>query len=229
MGEWIAFWDSNHSIYVNARHKDVHYRAIAQDVLACVPAGARVLDYGCGEALYAELIAARARELILCEAAPSLRGALAVRFAGRRNIAVLSPDEVAAQLAGSLDVVVMHSVAQYLTPQELDALLVMFRRLSAPQGIVLIGDVIPPHVSAVTDALALLRFAATNGFLGAALAGLVRTLASDYWRLRSKFGLTRYEESAMVAKLAAAGFAAKRAAVNIGHNQARMTFVARPT
>jgi len=46
MGEWIAFWDSDHSIYVNARHKDVHYRAIAQDVLAYVPEGARVLDYG---------------------------------------------------------------------------------------------------------------------------------------------------------------------------------------
>src|SRR5262249_6447965 len=158
----------------------------------------------------------------------TLRAALADRFAGRKNIAVLSPDEVAAQPAGCLDVVVMHSVAQYLTAPELDALLVMFRRLSPPQGIVLIGDLIPPHVSAVTDALALLHFAAANGFLGAALTGLMRTLASDYWRLRSKFGLTRYEESAVVAKLAAAGFLAKRAAANIGHNQARMTFVARP-
>ncbi|MEA2923566.1 MAG: hypothetical protein QOD25_688, partial [Alphaproteobacteria bacterium] len=24
MGDWIAFWDSEHSIYVNARHRDVH-------------------------------------------------------------------------------------------------------------------------------------------------------------------------------------------------------------
>ena len=29
MGDWIAFWDSEHSIYVNARHRDVHYRTIA--------------------------------------------------------------------------------------------------------------------------------------------------------------------------------------------------------
>lgn len=228
MGEWIAFWDSNHSIYVNARHKDVHYRAIAQDVLAYVPAGARVLDYGCGEALHADVIAARARQLILCEAAPTLRATLAARFAGFASIAVLSPEEVEALPAGSLDVVVMHSVAQYLTPQELDRLLVLFRRLSAQGGVIVIGDVVPPRVSAVTDATALLRFAAANGFLGAALAGLMRTLASDYWRLRSKFGLTRYAESTMVAKLGAAGFSTKRAAVNIGHNQARRTFVARP-
>ena len=57
MGDWIAFWDSEHSIYVNARHRDVHYRRIAQDIRAHLPAGAAVLDYGCGEALHADLVA----------------------------------------------------------------------------------------------------------------------------------------------------------------------------
>ena len=38
MGDWIAFWDSEHSIYVNARHRDVHYRTIAQDIRAALPA-----------------------------------------------------------------------------------------------------------------------------------------------------------------------------------------------
>jgi hypothetical protein len=56
----------------------------------------------------------------------------------------------------------------------------------------------------------------------------VRTLASDYWRLRSDLGLTRYGEAAMLEKLAAAGFSARRAPANIGHNAARMTFLARP-
>jgi len=228
MGEWIAFLDSDHSIYVNARHRDVHYRAIARDILGYVPVGACVLDYGCGEALHAHLIAARARRLILCEAAPAMRAALAARFLGYPNIEVLSPDAVAALPSGSLDVVVMHSVAQYLAREELDALLVLFRRLSMQDGIVIIGDVVPPQVSALTDAIALLRFAAANGFFGAALVGLARTLASDYWRLRSKLGLTRYEEKAMIERLAAAGFAARRAHANIGHNPARMTFVARP-
>ena len=44
MGDWIAFWDSEHSIYVNARHRDVHYRRIAQDIRTHLPAGAAVLD-----------------------------------------------------------------------------------------------------------------------------------------------------------------------------------------
>jgi SAM-dependent methyltransferase len=228
MGDWVAFWDSQHSIYVNARHRDVHYRTIAQDIAAHVAAGASVLDYGCGEALHADLVAAQARRVILCEAAPMVRATLADRFAGHAKIEVRSPDEVAALPAGSLDVVVLHSVAQYLTPDELDKLLVLFHRLLTDKGLLILGDVIPPHVSAVTDAMALLRFAAANGFLGAALVGLARTVLSDYWRLRSHLGLTRYGEAAIVEKLRRVGFSARRAPTNIGHNPARVTFVARP-
>ena len=228
MGDWIAFWDSEHSIYVNARHRDVHYRTIAQDIRAHVRAGALVLDYGCGEALHADLLVPPARALILCEAAPAVRRKLAGRFAGHPDITVRAPEEVALLPSGSLDVVVLHSVAQYLTPHEFDALLVLFRRLLGANGVFILGDVIPPNVSAFTDAWALIRFATANGFLGAALVGLARTLASDYWRLRSHLGLTRYDEAAVVEKLRAAGFSARRAPKNIGHNGARMTFRARP-
>jgi SAM-dependent methyltransferase len=227
MGEWIAFWNSKHSIYVNALHRDVHYRTIARDIRAHVPAGARVLDYGCGEALHADVIAAAARELTLSEAASSVRAELARRFGTHTAIEVRSPEEVAALPAGSFDVIVMHSVSQYLTPQELDAMLALFQRLLSNDGVVILGDVIPPRVSAATDATALLRFAASNGFFAAAVVGLVRTLASDYWRLRSRLGLTRYSEPSMIEKLAGAGFCAHRAVANIGHNPARMTFLAR--
>jgi SAM-dependent methyltransferase len=228
MGDWIAFWDSEHSIYVNARHRDVHYRTIAQDIRAHLPPGATVLDYGCGEALHADLIAASAKALILCEAAPKVRAALAHRFAGDAKIKVYAPEDIAALPPRTVDAVVLHSVAQYLTPQELDALLAMFRRLLSDEGVLILGDVIPPHVSALGDALALLRFAAANGFFGAALVGLVRTFLSDYWRLRSHLGLRRYGEAAMIAKLAGSGFSAGRAPTNVGHNPARMTFIARP-
>jgi SAM-dependent methyltransferase len=228
MGDWIAFWDSEHSIYVNARHRDVHYRTIAQDIRAALPAGARVLDYGCGEALHADLVAAPARRLILCEAAPLVRAALADRFAGDARIEVCAPADIAVLPAASLDAIVMHSVAQYLTPEELDALLALFRRLLSENGVFILGDVIAPNVSAATDAAALLRFAAANGFFAAALVGLVRTVMSDYWRLRTRLGLTRYSERAITEKLAHAGFSARRVAVNIGHNPARMTFLARP-
>jgi hypothetical protein len=77
------------------------------------------------------------------------------------------------------------------------------------------------------DVIALLRFAATHGFMRDALIGLVSTALSDYRQLRARVGLQRYSEAEMVAKLAAAGFTASRAHSNIGHNPWRMTFVAR--
>jgi SAM-dependent methyltransferase len=229
IADWLAFWDKPHAIYVNARHKDVHYRLLAQEIAALVPSpSARVLDYGCGEALHAETVANVCAELLLCDGAPSVRAGLAARFAGNVKIRVLAPDDVERLPQGTLDFIVLHSVAQYLSAQQLRPLLITFRRLVAPGGIVLVSDIIPPQVSAAADVKALLRFAAAHGFLLAALGGLVRTLFSDYRRLRARYGLARYSEADMLQVLAAAGFAAERAAKNIGHNQARMTFFARP-
>ncbi len=225
MSAWIAFWDSQHTIYVNARHRELHYRRIAQDVRAYVPAHGNVLDYGCGEALCAELAAPPAGRLVLCEAAPKLHAALVQRYSGHPNIEVCWPDQIRSLPDATMDLVIMHSVAQYLSSEELDGLLSLFHRLLRDDGRLIVGDVVPPDVSALTDALALLRFAAANGFMIAAVFGLIRTLLSPYWRLRSRLGLKRYSEPAMLAKFAAAGFSARRVP-NIGHNPARMSFLA---
>jgi SAM-dependent methyltransferase len=226
---WLAFWDTPHSIYVNARHRDVHYRQIAEQIAALVPSPqARVLDYGSGEALHADIVAAAAGELWLCEGAPRVRAGIAARFAGNAKIHAIAPDELAHLPEHSLDLVVLHSVAQYLTPDETDALLAQFRTLLKSTGTLIVSDVIPLHVPAATDAWALLRFAAANGFLLAAVAGLVRTRLSQYWQLRMGVGLTRYTPGAMKETLAAAGFAAQQAPDNLGHNRLRMAFIARP-
>lgn len=229
IADWLSFWDRPHSIYVSARHRDIHYRLIAQELADLVPSRqACVLDYGSGEALHADLLAAAAGELLLCDGAPSVRAALAARFAGAAKIRALSPADVERLPDGSVDFIVLHSVAQYLPPEQTQARLALFRRLIKPDGVLLVSDIIPPHVGTVADVAALLRFAAGNGFFFAALVGLARTLFSDYRRLRKNVGLTHYGEAAMIQRLEAAGFAAQRAAKNIGHNQARMAFVARP-
>jgi len=228
MRDWISFWDSDHSIYVSARHVEVHYRTIADMIVRHVPApDAVVLDFGCGEALHAERVAAACRRLILVDAASKVRAGLAGHFSANPTIEVRAPAELADAPDRSLDLVVMHSVAQYLSSAEFSALLMLFRRLLRPGGLLLIGDVIPPHVSAFADAMALLNYGAANGFLLAAVRGLLRTAVSDYMKLRSRIGITLYTEAEMLRKLAAAGFTATRAKANVGPNPARMTFLAR--
>lgn len=226
MSDWISFFDSDHAIYVNARHKAVHARVTGEGMLAHVTAGEAVMDYGCGEATYAERVAARAGSLVLCEAAPKVRERLATRVAQDAKIRVLAPPDAAALPDASLDVVILHSVSQYLSPALTDDLFGLFRHLLRPGGRLIVGDVVQPDTPAWKDALALLRFGAHEGFLVAAVAGLFRTALSDYARLRKDAGLTRYDEAAMIAKLEAAGFSATRAGANIGHLQTRMTFIA---
>lgn len=228
MSGWISFFDSDHAIYVNARHKAVHARVTGDGMLAYVTAGEAVMDYGCGDAAYAERVAAHAGSLVLCEAAPKVRERLAARVAQETKIRVLAPQDAAALPGASLDVVILHSVSQYLSPALTDDLFGLFRRLLRPSGRLIVGDVVQPDTPAWKDALALLRFGAREGFLVAAVIGLFRTALSDYAKLRKDAGLTRYDEAAMIAKFEAAGFSARRADVNIGHLQTRMTFVAHP-
>jgi SAM-dependent methyltransferase len=229
MSDWRAFWDSDHSIYVNARHKDLHYREIADRIAAFVPGpAARVLDYGCGEAIHADRVAAVAGEVLLCDQAPSVRAAIAERFAADPRLRALAPEEVEELPDRSLDLIVANSVTQYLAPAELDRLLGLWHRLLAPGGTLIIGDVIPPDAGTLTDVAALLRYAAAGGFFLAALWGLARTAVSPYSRLRSRIGVTRYTQSAFMQKLKMAGFTAERLPRNLEHNPARMTFRTRP-
>ena len=229
MSDWVKFYDFKHSvIYVNARHRDVHYRAIAEGIRAYVPSpAAHVLDYGCGEATSADLVADACAQLVLVEAAPNVRASLTMRYAGHPKIVVIAAEQAAALPKASFDLVVMHSVAQYLTQAELDRLLAMFRALLKPDGLFILGDVVPPHVAAPAAALALLRFGAANGFFWAAAFGLVRIFASDYLRLKKTAGLSHYTEAAMLERLRKAGLKAERATHNIGHNRWRMTFLCR--
>jgi SAM-dependent methyltransferase len=228
--DWISFYDFKHSvIYVNARHRDVHYRTIARDIREYVPSPqANVMDYGCGEATSADLVAEAAGHLTLVEAAPNVRASLTQRYAGNPKVSVLTPDEALAKPEHSYDLIVLHSVAQYLGAAELDTLLHRFHRLLKPGALMIIGDIVPPEFAAPRAAIALLRFAAANGFLLAAIGGLIRIFVSDYLRLKKSIGLSHYGEAAMLEKLRAAGYVAARAEENIGHNQWRMTFLARP-
>ncbi len=227
--DWLAFWDSPHFIYVSAHHKDVHYRLIATGIAALVSGPqARVLDYGCGEALHADLVAEAAGEVFLCEAAPGVRDGLQKRFAGHPKIRVIAPHEIAQLSEHALDLIVLHSVVQYLTTTGASALFTLFHRLLKSDGLLVVSDVIPPEVAAATDAVALLRFGKDNGFFFAAAWGLVRTLLSSYRQLRSSLGLTHYAKAAMAEKLHAAGFDVQLAPANIGHNQSRRAYYARP-
>ena len=229
MDDWIDYYDSTHTIYASKLHRNLHFQLIARDIIGYISSpDAAVLDYACGEALSAATVADACGKLYLAEPAPGVRGRLIARFAPNTGIRVRSLDDLRKMEEKSIDLAIMNSVSQYMSPTELDSAFAVIRRLLKPGGRLIVGDVLRPEVGMIRDVTALLRFALTHGFLKDAVIGLVATALSDYRQLRSRVGLQRYSEAAMIAKLAAGGFTASRAQFNIGHNPWRMTFVAHP-
>ena len=224
--DWRTFFNEDHSIYVSDRHRTLHADRVARGIVANLPAGRpRVLDWGCGEAEGAKLVAAHCSHLSLYDSAPRVRDNLRRRYGGDEAIVVLDEDALAALPDGSLDAIVIVSVLQYLSPEALADILRSLTPKLAEGGRLVIGDVIPPKLSPVTDAKALLSFAWRGGFLRDAVAGLVKTFFSNYRTLRNTLGLTQWSEADLCALLARCGLDPQRAGQNIGHNQARMTFV----
>jgi SAM-dependent methyltransferase len=225
---WRDYWNQDTPIYVSDRHKALHYQLIAADLAALILSPrAHVLDHGCGEALSAGRVAARCERLYLCDAAPLVRERLEARFGQNPKITVLAPEDVEGLPGETLDLIVANSLLQYLSRDELRELLRLWRSKLKPDGRLVLADVIPPDVSPLVDAKALLAFGWRGGFATRAVIGLARTALSDYRKLRDALGLTTYAEREMLELLRAEGFAAERRTKNIGHNPARMTFAAR--
>ena len=225
---WREFWNRENRIYVNDRHRALHDESVAKGIAGLIRAPDEiVLDYGCGEASEADLVASRCARLYLFDAAPKVTAALRERFAGSNVIHVLESETLGEIADGALDLVVVNSVLQYVPRRDFETLLDRFRAKLKVGGRLVLADVIPPDASALGDVRALLAFAWRGGFLVAALAGLVATFFSDYRKLRAQYGLTRYAPADMLALLTAHGFDGARAPVNIGHNQTRMMFAAR--
>jgi SAM-dependent methyltransferase len=227
---WRDYWNRDTPIYTSERHKMLHYRLLANDIIGLIPSPeAVVLDYGSGEALLADKIAARCARLYLSDAAPLVRERLNERFKGNERIAVLSIDDVSGIADASLDLIVVNSLVQYLSLDEFRALLRLMHEKLKADGKLVLGDIIPPDISPLTDAKALLSFAWQGGFLRSAITGLARTAFSDYRKVREELGLAQYSEEEIVDLAQDAGFETGRAERNLGHNQARMTFLARPS
>src|SRR5947209_14903358 len=135
MDEWIDYYDSTHTIYASRLHRDLHFEVIARDIIAYISSpNAVVLDYSCGEALSAAKVAEACAKLILAEPAPGVRGRLIARFAPNTKIRVRSPDDLKHMAEESVDLAVMNSVSQYMTPDELDTAFAVIRRLLKPGG-----------------------------------------------------------------------------------------------
>jgi len=223
---WREIWNSERAIYVNARHRALHFETIAKDILPLLPAPEGiVLDYGCGDTTAAEIIAAHCARLYLYDSSPKIEASLHARYAGAERISILSEAALQTLPDESLDMVICNGLFQYLSHEESRMVVAFAAKKLKLGGRILVSDVVPPYVDTVADSMALLDFAYRGGFFFAALRGMALMFFSRYRRLRGRVGLTTFTIPDMLRLLSIEGFEARRIDQNIGHNRARMTFI----
>jgi ubiquinone/menaquinone biosynthesis C-methylase UbiE len=221
---WKEFWNTKNSVYVSERHIVANYKVLEVDVRTLLPAKRplTLLDYGCGEARMAKELSHTGITVLLHDAVPRVHAELVHVFAGEKNIRVLSEGDMEVLPAGSVDVILVHSVLQYLSKEQFKDLLPRFHGILSSGGVLYVGDVVSPATSTLTDVYSLVTAGVRHGFFFDVLVGLVRTFFSNYRAVKEKNGFTTYTQEEILDMLCAYGFTAKRMPKNIGISAHRM-------
>jgi SAM-dependent methyltransferase len=228
MDSWLSYWNAPNRIYVSERHKRLHYDVVFAGIAPHLPTrGGVVLDWGCGDALAADGIAERCNTVLLYDAAESARDRLRLRYVGHARIRVLEQFGLDELAGDSVDLIIVNSVIQYLSDEQLHEALVLFNRLLKSGGGFLLGDVINPGTRNSRHVTTLLRFAWRHGFFLAAIGGLAQTFVSPYRNLRREVGFATFTSEQILDKLARHGFTAEKLARNIGISGNRSSYLAR--
>lgn len=131
----------------------------------------RVLDFGCGFGFVAKMLAPLVKEVWFWDPSPNMRGFAQRNTAGAPNARLFplagtlqeQPERIG-YIGPVFDLILVNSVAQYMSPEDLWAWLLRWRDMLAVEGKLVLSDLIPPRRSSLPDIVDLLGFAIRHGF-----------------------------------------------------------------
>jgi 2-polyprenyl-3-methyl-5-hydroxy-6-metoxy-1,4-benzoquinol methylase len=227
-GSWGNFWEG-----APEKHRIV--RAEAQDYVErlsrVLPLDGRLrlLDFGCGTGHVAEVLAPQVESVSLWDGAHNIRVRTARRLAHLPNIRFLDLSEQADFAAkGPFDLILCHSVVQYMTREDLALWLGRWRSMLAPQGAIVLSDLIGAARSVVREMFDLLWFAARRRVL---LDALVEEAASirRYARAKSDAPLLSVNPHDLAELIGGDHLSLQVLPQNLGHKNRRLAVLLRPS
>jgi SAM-dependent methyltransferase len=115
-----------------------------------------------------------------------MRRSTAAEVSGATNVRFFDlTDGVPTQPDVRFDFILANSVVQFMTAEEFEGWLRVWRQLLAPGGRIVVSDLVPPDYPAFAELLTLLQFSARRGFLVRAVYDAVRVMPL-YWKTRRK-------------------------------------------
>jgi cyclopropane fatty-acyl-phospholipid synthase-like methyltransferase len=181
-----------------------------------------VLDFGCGLGFVSALLCSRVAKLDYWDYAPNMRDAASDRLSAFPNASPVDLSSLHGGIAGKYDLIVINSVIQYMSEDELLAWLHRWRAMLAADGELIISDIILPEPAFFIEVRDSLLFARKCGFL-------LRTLKNDFWqylrylRARRHATMTRYSKEGFSALAGKAGLGVRFLDENLTYRSNRFT------
>lgn len=194
----------------------------------------RVLDFGCGFGFVTALLAPLVTEIWWWD--PSVN----MRAIARRNTEMFanahfcdlsmtpSTNPRATCWEGPrFDLILINSVVQYMPAEDVWAWLRQWHAMLAPEGQVVLSDLIPPHHSSLSDFVCLMRLGRRYG---SSLTATTEALGglSNYWRSRHDVPLTSISRTDLTRHAAVANFTVRFLPANLTHFRHRWAALLHP-
>lgn len=222
--DWASYFEADRKLRRILRAEAADY---ARRLEAALPLGGRerVLDFGCGPGLVAQELAPKVGELFLWDAAANVREQARINAAGRANVKFLEappPESFPPDLR--FDLILVNSVAQYMTAGRFSSWLAEWRAMLGPSGRLVISDLVPLETRSLPEIAALLLFSARHRLLMRALWDSPREF-TRYARVRRAHPLYRLGREDFRRRAAAAGLAVEFLPDNLTYRRRRFAAV----
>ena len=216
---WSEYWESLESGELLFRKQSDEYVA---RLLAAVPVHSRtsVLDFGCGFGFVASALAPRVGSVAVWDPSPRMRSRASVTLKPHANARVIDLSQAAP--AERFDLILVNSVAQYMTSAEFDVWLDRWRDLLVESGRLVLSDLLPPAHHTWVDVIDILRFSSRRRIL-------LRTIREAtvevrrYLRTRAVQPLVHIDRDELCRRAGAAGFTVAFMERNLTHLTHRTT------
>ena len=219
MDNWIDYWGQE-TQFVCEHHKHLSYQAIFEDLKFYVTSSDRILDFGCGEGLFASELSKLCSTLFLYdEAKPVLDK---IRLTNPKSNIRIVDNYTDIKL---LNIVLISSVSQYIPETKFLEILKNLRLSITQNGKIIIADIIPMQNSIYVEIVDLLKISKQNGFFTLALFRMLFSLFGNYSKVRRLVPLVKYNPKSFAKNLDQLGFVCKIEKNNLGLNSNRLTMV----
>jgi SAM-dependent methyltransferase len=216
---WSEYWDHlENGDWLFSEQSDEYVTRLLAAV--AVHSRTRVLDFGCGYGFVACALAPRVGSVAVWDASPRMRSRASATLRPHANARLIDLSQ--ATPAERFDLILVNSVAQYMTSAEFDVWLERWHDLLAESGTLVLSDLLPPAHGTWVDVVDILSFSSRHRIL-------LRTLREAtvevrrYWRTRAVQPLVRIHPDDLCRRAGVAGFDVAFMKRNLTHLTHRTT------